>query len=57
VQASRGVVCCWVAGNSGIELTGLQTGDVIEQINGRAVKTADDVKQTVKIALLVTAYQ
>lgn len=48
VQASRGVVIVGVAGNSPASRAGLQTGDVIEQINGRAVKTADDVQQTVE---------
>ena len=48
VQASRGVVIVGVAGNSPASRAGLQTGDVIEQINGRAVKTADDVQQAVE---------
>ena len=47
VQADQGVVIVAVASNSPASLAGLQTGDVIQQINGRAVKTALDVQQAV----------
>ena len=48
VQASQGVVIVGVAGNSPASRAGLQKGDVIQQINGRSVKTADDVQQAVE---------
>jgi S1-C subfamily serine protease len=48
VQASEGVLIVGVAGNSPASRAGLQTGDVIQQINGRAVRTADDVQQAVE---------
>jgi len=47
VQADQGVVIVGVAGNSPASRAGLQTGDVIEQINGQQIKTADDVQQAV----------
>ena len=47
VQADQGVVIVAVVNNSPASLAGLQTGDVIQQINGRAVKTALDVQQAV----------
>lgn len=47
VQASQGIVIVEVAGNSPASRAGLQTGDVIQEINGRSVKTADDVQQAV----------
>lgn len=47
VQADRGVVIMGVASNSPASRAGLRIGDVIEQINGQAVKTADDVQQVV----------
>ena len=47
VQASQGVIIVGVAGNSPASRAGLQTGDVLQQINGRPIKTADDVQQVV----------
>lgn len=47
VQADQGVVIVGVAQNSPAARAGLQAGDVIQQINGRAVKTADEVQQAV----------
>lgn len=47
VQASQGVIILEVAGNSPASRAGLQTGDVLQQINGRPIKTADDVQQAV----------
>lgn len=47
VQADRGVVIVGVAGNSPASKAGLRTGDVIQQINGQDVKTADDVQRAV----------
>jgi len=47
VQADQGVVIVGVAGNSPASRAGLQTGDVIQQINGQQIKTADDVQQAV----------
>ncbi len=48
VQASGGVVIVGVARNSPASRAGLQTGDVLQQINGQPVKTADDVQQAVE---------
>ena len=48
VQASQGVIIVGVAGNSPASRAGLQTGDVLQQINGRPIKTADDVQQAVE---------
>ena len=48
VQADRGVIIVGVAGNSPAARAGLQTGDVIQQINGQAIKTADDVQRAVE---------
>lgn len=47
VQANQGVVIVGIARNSPAARAGLQAGDVIQQINGRAVKTADEVQQAV----------
>lgn len=47
VQANQGVVIVGVARNSPADRAGLQVGDVIQQINGQAVKTADEVQQAV----------
>lgn len=47
VQADQGVVIVGVARNSPASRAGLQTGDVIQQINGQQIKTADDVQQAV----------
>jgi len=47
VQADQGVVIVGVAGNSPASRAGLRTGDVIQQINGQQIKTADDVQQAV----------
>jgi S1-C subfamily serine protease len=48
VQANQGVVIVAVAQNSPAARAGLRTGDVIQQINGQAVKTAADVQQAVE---------
>lgn len=48
VQASQGVIIVGVAGNSPASRAGLQTGDLLQQINGRPIKTADDVQQAVE---------
>lgn len=47
VQADQGVVIVGVAGNSPAARAGLRTGDVLQQINGRDVKTAEDVQRAV----------
>lgn len=47
VQVDRGVVIVGVASNSPASKAGLRTGDVIQQINGQQIKTADDVQQAV----------
>lgn len=47
VQADQGVVIVAIAGNSPASRAGLRTGDVIQQINGKDIKTADDVQQAV----------
>jgi S1-C subfamily serine protease len=47
VQADQGVVIVGVAGNSPASRAGLRTGDVIQQINGQQIRTADDVQQAV----------
>ena len=47
VQADQGVVIVGIAPNSPASRSGLRTGDVIQQINGRQTKTADDVQQAV----------
>ncbi|WP_250122179.1 HhoA/HhoB/HtrA family serine endopeptidase [Chroococcidiopsis sp. CCMEE 29] len=48
VQPNQGVVIVGVAQNSPAARAGLRTGDVIQQINGQAVKTAADVQQAVE---------
>jgi len=48
VQADQGVVIVGVARNSPAARAGMQTGDVIQQINGQLVKTAGDVQQVVE---------
>lgn len=47
VQTDRGVVIVSIARNSPASRAGLQTGDVIQQINGQQIRTADDVQQAV----------
>ena len=47
VQADQGIVIVGVARNSPAARAGIQTGDVIQQINGQPVKSADDVQQAV----------
>ncbi len=47
VQADQGVVIVGVARNSPAARAGFQVGDVIQRINGQAVKTADQVQQAV----------
>lgn len=47
VQAEQGVVVVGVARNSPAARAGLQPGDVIQQINGQPVKTADQLQQAV----------
>lgn len=48
VQADQGVVIVGVAQNSPAAAAGVQTGDVIQRINGQLVKTASDVQQAVE---------
>lgn len=47
VQTDQGVVIVGIARNSPAARAGLQVGDVIQQIDGRAVRTADEVQQAV----------
>ena len=47
VQADQGVVIVGVAGDSPAARAGLRTGDVLQQINGRDAKTAEDVQRAV----------
>jgi len=47
VQAEQGVVIVGVARNSPAARAGLRPGDVIQQINGRPVNSADEVQQAV----------
>lgn len=48
VAADRGVVIVGIASNSPAARAGIQIGDVIQQINGQQVQTADDVQQAVE---------
>ncbi len=47
VQAEQGIVIVGVARNSPAARAGVQPGDVIQQVNSEAVKTADQVQQAV----------
>jgi len=47
VQAEQGVVIVGIARNSPAARAGLRPGDVIQQIDGRPVNSADDVQQAV----------
>lgn len=48
LQESQGVLVFRVLPNSPAARSGLRSGDVIQKINGQAVKTADDVQQAVE---------
>ncbi len=48
VQADRGVVIVGIARSSPAASAGLKTGDVIQTVDGRSVKTADDVQQVIE---------
>lgn len=48
VAANEGVVIVGVARNSPAALAGIQIGDVVQQINGQQIKTANDVQQAVE---------
>jgi S1-C subfamily serine protease len=48
IQADRGVVIIDVAQGSPAARAGLRAGDVIQEINGRSVNTADEVQQVVE---------
>ena len=47
VQADQGVVIVGVESNSPASRSGLRVGDVIQQINGQSIQTADQVQQAV----------
>jgi S1-C subfamily serine protease len=48
IQADRGVVIVDVAQGSPAAKAGLRAGDVIQEVNGRSVNTADEVQQAVE---------
>lgn len=48
VNASQGVLIARVQPNSPAERAGLRAGDVITQINGQSVKTAEEIQQAVE---------
>jgi len=48
VQANQGAIIIGVVRNSPAARAGIQTGDVIQQIEGRQIKTAEDVQQAVE---------
>lgn len=48
IQAEQGVVIIGIARNSPAARAGIRTGDIIRQINGRQIKTAEDVQQAVE---------
>ena len=48
VKADQGVVVVDIARNSPAASAGLKAGDVIQAVNGRSVRTADDVQQAVE---------
>jgi S1-C subfamily serine protease len=55
VQTDQGVVIIGIARNSPAASAGMQTGDVIQQINGRQIKTANDVQQAVENSQIGTS--
>ncbi|MBW4473799.1 MAG: trypsin-like peptidase domain-containing protein [Stenomitos rutilans HA7619-LM2] len=48
VKANQGVVVVGIARRSPAASAGLKAGDVIQAVNGRSVKTADDVQQVIE---------
>lgn len=48
VRANQGVVVVGIARRSPAASAGLKAGDVIQSVNGRSVKTADDVQQVIE---------
>ncbi len=55
VKADQGVVVVGVARRSPAASAGLRAGDVIQMVNGRSVKTADDVQQVIEASKIGTA--
>jgi S1-C subfamily serine protease len=48
IKTQQGVVVVGIASNSPAARAGMRTGDAIRQINGRQIKTAEDVQQAVE---------
>ena len=55
VQADQGVVIVGIARSSPAASAGLKAGDVIQAVNGRSVKTADDVQQAIEASKIGTS--
>lgn len=54
VKADQGVVVVGIARNSPAASAGLKPGDVIQTVDGRSIKTADDVQQAVEASKIGT---
>jgi S1-C subfamily serine protease len=55
VKADQGVVVVGIARSSPAASAGLKAGDVIQSVNGRSVKTADDVQQAIEASKIGTS--
>ena len=55
VKADQGVVVVGIARSSPAASAGLKAGDVIQAVNGRSVKTADDVQQVIEASKIGTS--
>jgi S1-C subfamily serine protease len=55
VKADQGVVIVGIARSSPAASAGLKAGDVIQAVNGRSVKTADDVQQAIEASKIGTS--
>ena len=55
VKADQGVVIVGIARPSPAASAGLKAGDVIQTVNGRSIKTADDVQQAIEASKIGTS--
>ena len=55
IKADQGVVIVGIARSSPAASAGLRAGDVIEAVNGRSVRTADEVQQAIEASKIGTS--